>query len=109
LTTSGFYWGSWFGNYGSTPGVIIHYGTPDVYTDTIRKEWPTDYADVFGISGAHELIHRITNWGDVSYNNNEPNDIMAINSNPNGLNPKTVALTDKEKAALLNDCLDKHK
>ena len=67
------------------------------------------YASVLGIAGAHELVHRITDWGDVSFKSDEPNDIMSMNSKPNGLDPQKVALTDKEKAALLQKCQDLHK
>jgi len=65
------------------------------------------YADVFGIAGAHELMHRITDWRDTNRTAEEPNDIMSINGNV--MDPQKVALTDKEKAALLQKCQDLHK
>jgi RHS repeat-associated protein len=117
LTTSA--WnrpGSWGGNYGATTTIAGYaVGTPSIYTDTIQYWWPSHYASVLGVSSAHELVHRITNWDDVAYDSSQPHDIMATNDPKHGseaagnYSKDTFALTKDELAALLQKCQEAHK
>jgi hypothetical protein len=81
-----------------------------VWANHISQLFPTNAATVMGTMGAHELFHAITNTFDVPFSKNAPTDLMAMDNNPNDklarnqLNHGVLALTPKEKAALLAAC-----
>jgi RHS repeat-associated protein len=92
-------------------GISNHTPTSNfVWANHISNLFPTNAATIMGTMGAHELFHAITNTADVPFSQNAPTDLMAMNNNPNDklarnqLNHGVLALTPKEKAALLAAC-----
>jgi hypothetical protein len=100
---------------GHQTGIGIFQFSPVIHPNNISSSFSALDAGtqniIMGTIGAHELIHRIDNIGDLPYNPAHPNDIMSSDNNPddyNKLAQNAYRLTDKEIQRLLQQCLKKH-
>jgi len=102
-------------NFGQQSSFLFIQFSPNVYVNNISNAfigWPSaTINNIIGTVAAHELVHRITNIGDLPYNHGSPNDLMSLDNNPNAANllvNNGFQLTPNEAQQLAKKCQKKH-